>query len=451
MKIIIVGCGKVGSTLAEQLDKEGHDIVVVDKKSLPLRSVTDSIDVMGIVGSGTSYRTLIEAGIETADLLIAVTGSDELNLLCCLIARKASNCRTIARVRNPQYNEEIDFIKKELGLSMTINPELEAAIEMERLIKLPSAVKIETFAKGKVELLKFHIPEKSVLDGIKISDLSGTLHCKVLVCIVERDNQVYIPSGSFMLRSGDIISIIASPQNAISFFQRAGIYVQNIKNVMIIGGSTITEYLAQRLAKSDIKIKIIEQNMERCEELSELLPDALIINANATDKNVLLEEGIEDIDAFVSLTNLDEENIILSIYAKKHSHAKVFTKITRLTYDDITTEMPLGIVINPKLITSDSILQYARAMQNSKGSNVETLYQIVDDKVEALEFKAGNNAQLLGVPLEALSLKPNILVSCINRNGKIIIPSGKDYILEGDTVIVVTTNKGLKDLNDILL
>lgn len=450
MKIIIVGCGKVGGALAEQLDKEGHDIVVVDKKSAPLTALTDSLDIMGVIGSGTSYQTLQEAGIDKADLLIAVTGSDELNLLCCLIARKTSKCHTIARVRNPQYNEEINFIKEGMGITMTINPELEAAIEMERLIKLPSAVKIETFAKGKVELLKFHIPGHSILNGMKIKDLSGKLHCKVLVCVVERDNEVFIPSGTFELHSNDIISIIASPENALDFFHKAGIFVNNIKNVMIVGGSTIAEYLAKRLAGSDIQLKIIEQNAERCEELSELLPNALIINANATDNNVLIEEGIEDIDAFASLTNLDEENMILSLYAKKHSHAKIFTKITRLTYDDIISEMPLGIIMNPKLITADSILQHVRAMQNSKGCNVEALYRIVNNKVEALEFSTGNNAKIIGIPLEQLTLRPDILICCINRNGNIIIPTGKDSIQEGDTVIVVTTNEGLKDLNDIV-
>ena len=296
MNIIIVGCGKVGATLAEQLSKEGHDIVVVDTKSAPVISITETLDIMGIVGSGTSYRILIEAGIEKADLLIAVTGSDELNLLCCLIARKASKCHTVARVRNPQYNDEIDFIREEMALSMTINPELETALEMERLIKIPSAVKIEPFAKGKVELLKFHIPEHSILDGMKVMDLSHRLQCKLLACVVERGEEVYIPSGSFELRSKDIISIIATPENAIDFFQRAGILINNIKNVMIIGGSTIAEYLAQRLSRSDINLKIIEQNLERCEELSELLPHASIINANATDRDVLLEEGIEDMD-----------------------------------------------------------------------------------------------------------------------------------------------------------
>lgn len=451
MKIIIVGCGKVGSTLAEQLDKEGHDIVVVDKKSVPLKSVTDTLDVMGVIGSGTSYRTLLDAGIDSADLLIAVTGSDELNLLCCLMAKKASQCHTIARVRNPQYNEEIDFIKKGMGLSMTINPELETALEMERLIKMPSAVKIETFAKGKVELLKFYIPESSVLDGINLSELSGTLRCKVLVSVVERGGEVYIPSGSFELRSNDLISIIATPQNAIDFIKKAGILVNDIKDVMIVGGSTIAEYLAKKLSKYDINLKIIEQNIDRCEELSDLLPNALIINANAADKDVLIEEGIEEIDAFASLTNLDEENIILSLYAKKHSKAKIFTKVTRLTYDDIISEMPLGIIINPKMITADSILQHVRAMQNSGGSSVEALYRIVSNKVEALEFFAGKNARLLGIPLEELALRPNMLICCIYRHDEVIIPTGKDYILEGDSVIIVTTTKGLNDLNDIII
>lgn len=450
MNIIIVGCGKVGATLAEQLSKEGHDIVVVDKKSAPVISITETLDIMGIVGSGTSYRILIEAGIEKADLLIAVTGSDELNLLCCLIARKASKCHTVARVRNPQYNDEIDFIREEMALSMTINPELETALEMERLIKIPSAVKIEPFAKGKVELLKFHIPEHSILDGMKVMDLSHRLQCKLLACVVERGEEVYIPSGSFELRSKDTISIIATPENAIDFFQRAGILINNIKNVMIIGGSTIAEYLAQRLSRSDINLKIIEQNLERCEELSELLPHASIINANATDRDVLLEEGIEDMDAFAAITNFDEENIILSLYAKKHSHAKIFTKITRLTYDDIIADMPLGIIINPQLVTADSILQHARTMENPTGCNVEVLYRI-NDKVEALEFYTGKNAKLVGIPIEELSLKPNILICGINRFGEIIIPTGKDYIEEGDTVIIVTTNPGLNDLNDIIL
>lgn len=451
MNIIIVGCGKVGATLAEQLDREGHDIIVIDNKASALESVTNFMDVMGIVGNGASFNVLQEADIDKADLLIAVTGSDELNLLCCLIGRKAGKCHTIARVRNPQYNDEIEFIKEEMGLSMTINPELETATEMAALINLPSAIEIDTFAKGKVELLKFQVPENSILSNMKVMNLSAKLHSNVLVCIVERDDQVFIPSGSSELHANDVISIVASHKNAIHFFQKAGIFANISKNVMLIGGSTLTVYLAKKLASSDIKVTIIEQSMERCEELSDLLPDAKIINANATEKNILLEEGIESSGAFASLTNYDEENILLSLYAKKLSKAKIFTKITRMTYDDIVAELPLEIIINPKLVTADRIIQHIRAMQNSKGSHVETLYKLSNDKVEALEFYVRSNAKLIGVPLEKLNLKPDLLVSCINRKGKIIIPNGQDHIEVGDTVIIVTTNQGLNDLNDILL
>jgi len=450
MNIIIVGCGKVGATLAEHLDQEGHNVVVVDNKASVIDNVTNFLDVMGVVGSGASYSVLVDAGIEKADLLIAVTGSDELNLLCCLVAQKAGSCHTIARVRNPIYNEEIDFIKEEMGLSMTINPELEAATEMAALINLPSAIEIDTFAKGNVELLRFQIPENSVLNNMKIMNILTDLHSKVLVCIVERDEEVFIPSGSFELRSNDIISIVASHKNAIDFFQKIGIHAERSKSIMLVGGSTLTVYLAKMLEDSDIKITIIEQNKDRCEELSNLLPNAMIINANATENNVLLEEGIETVDAFAALTNYDEENILLALYANKCSKAKVFTKITRMTYDNIVDELPLGIIINPKLVTAHRILQHVRAMENSKGSNVETLYKLIGNKVEALEFYARSNAKLLGIPLEKLRIKPNILVCCINRNGKIIIPNGKDYIQEGDTVVIVTTNKGLNDLNDIL-
>jgi len=450
MKILIVGCGKVGTTLAEQLDREGHDVVVIDNKASAIQNITDTLDVMGIVGNGSSYHVLLSAGIETSDLLIAVTNSDELNLLCCLIAKKAGNCHTIARVRNPQYNNEIDFIKEELGLSMIINPEQETAMDMARLIRVPSAIKVDTFAKGKIELLKFQIPQGSVLDNMKIYNIASQLHCKVLVCAVERQNHVYIPSGSFVLQSGDTISFVASPKQATGFFNKAGFVTHPIKNVMLAGGGTISVYLAKKFISMGVMVKIIEQNHERCEILSEMLPEALVINANATDNNVLLEEGIEDMDAFASLTNLDEENILLSLYAQKKSRAKIFTKVTRLTYDDIIEEMPLGVIVDPKTITTERIVQHVRAMGNPKGSSVETLYKIVGNQVEALEFRVNATSKIIGIPLEKLKLKENLLVSCINRNGKIIIPNGQDSIQVGDTVIIVTTNTGLEDLTDIL-
>jgi trk system potassium uptake protein TrkA len=451
MKILIVGCGKVGTALAEQLDREGHDIVVIDNKASAIHNTTDTLDVMGIVGNGASYNIQLEAGIETADVLIAVTNSDELNLLCCLIAKKASDCHTIARVRNPQYNEEIDFIKEEMGLSMTINPELESALEMARLIRLPSAIKIETFAKGKVELLKFQVPKESILHNMKIKNIESQTKCKVLVCAIERGDEVFIPSGDFILQSTDKISIIAAPKYATEFFNKIGLISTHIKNVMLVGGGMIALYIANKFSGTDVKVKIIEQSRERSEELSDLLPNTLIINANATDHNVLLEEGVEATDAFASLTNLDEENILLSLYVQKKSKAKVFTKITRLTYDDIVSEMPLGVILNPKMLTADRIVQYVRAMQNSMGSNVETLYKIVGNKVEAMEFRVRAKAAFVGVPIEKLQIRENTLISCINRRGKIIIPNGQDSIQLGDTVVIVTTITGLDDLSDIIM
>lgn len=450
MKIIIVGCGKVGSALAEQLDREGHEITLIDNKASAIQNVSSTLDVLGVVGNGASYSIQLSAGIEAADLLIAVTGSDELNLLCCLIAKKAGNCQTIARVRNPQYNSELAFIKEEMGLSMIINPELETANDIARLIRLPSAIKIDIFAKGKVELLKIQIPNDSILNNMQIISIPTQLHCNILVCAVERGEQVYIPSGSFILQSGDKISIVATPKNAVDFFHKIGITTSTVKNVMIVGGGNIAVYLADKFIDMGVKVKVIEQVLDRCEQLSELLPGALIINANASDHNVLIEEGIESMDAFISLTNLDEENILLSLYAQKNSHAKVFTKITRLTYDEIISDMPLGVIIKPKLITADRIIQHARSMQNPKGSNVETLYKIIDNKAEALEFRVKGNAKLIDIPLYKLKLKENILLGCIYRKNKIIIPNGQDSLHEGDSVIIVTTNTGLDDLNDIL-
>lgn len=451
MKILIVGCGKVGTVLAEQLYREGHDIVVIDNKASVINNITDTFDIMGLVGNGTSYRTLLEAGIETADVMIAVTNSDELNLLSCLIAKKASDCHTIARVRNLLFNEEIEFIKGQMGLSMTINPELETASEMSRLIRIPSAIKIDSFAKGRVELLKFQIPEGAILDNMKIMNIPAQLRLKVLVCAVERGEQIFIPSGTFVLKAHDKISFMAPPRVSTEFFNRIGIVPNHIKSLMLVGGGAISVYLAHKLEGTNIKVKIIERNRERCEELSELLPEALIINGNGSDRNVLLEEGLEETDAFASLTNFDEENILLSLYVQKKTKAKVFTKITHLAFEDIIDEMPLGIIVNPKLITVDQIIQHIRAMQNPKGSNVETLYKIIGDKVEALEFSVKKTSGLVGVPFEKLETKNNLLVGCINRKGKIIIPNGQDSLQIGDTVIIVTTHTGLDDLRDILL
>ncbi len=450
MKIIIVGCGKVGSALAEQLDREGHEITLIDHKASAIHNISNTLDVLGIIGNGASYSIQMSAGIESADLLIAVTGSDELNLLCCLIAKKAGNCHTIARVRNPQYNGEIEFIKEGMGLSLVINPELETATDIARLVRLPSAINIDVFAKGKVELLQLKIPANSVLHHMQIKNIPNQLHCNILVCAVERGEQVSTPAGNFVLQSGDKISIVATPRNALEFFHKIGITTTPIKNVLIVGGGNIAIYLTEKFSDMGIKVKIIEQDRDRCELLSEVLPEALIIHANASDHNVLIEEGIESMDAFISLTNLDEENILLSLYAHKNSRAKVFTKITRLTYDEIIADMPLGTIVKPKLITADRIVQHARAMQNPKGSHVETLYKIIDDKAEALEFRVRGSSRLVGIPIAKLSLKSDLLICCIYRKNKVIIPNGQDSLKIGDSVIIVTTRTGLDDLDDIL-
>ncbi len=450
MKIIIVGCGKVGATIAEQLNSEGHDITIIDQDASAIQAITESIDVMGMTGNGAVYPVQMEAGIQEADLLIATTNSDELNMLCCLIAKKAGNCHTIARIRNPEYSSEIRFIREELNLSMAINPELAAAREISRLLKFPSAIKIDTFAKGRVEILKFKIPESSALHQMKVHEVMPKTGCSVLICAVERGEDVMIPNGDFALQSGDKVSIIASPSESIKFFRQVGIENNSARSVMLVGGGRISYYLAKMLKDTPIKITIIEKDYERCRMLSEELPHVSVIHGDASDQQLLQEEGIRQTDAFASLTGFDEENIMLSLYAASQSKAKLITKVNRIAFENVIGSMNLGSVIYPKLITADTILQYVRAMQNSLGSNVETLYKIVANRAEALEFRVGKESPLIGIPLENLDLKPNLLVACINRGGRILTPRGRDSMEAGDTVIIVTTNTGLNDLKDIL-
>lgn len=450
MQIIIVGCGKVGRTLAEQLQEEDTDITLVDISQQKLTSLCDDVDAMGVLGNGASINVLMEAGVETADILIAVTGSDELNLLCCLIAQKAGHCQTIARVRNPIYSKESAFIKERLGVSMFINPELAAAQEISRVLRFPSALKIDTFARGRVELVKFKVLPEFHLNGMSISRLKEKFNCDILICAAESPNSVSIPRGDYEIHDGDILSVMAPPKNTASFFKKIGMKTSQVKNAIIIGGGTISYYLSQALLDMKIDVKIIEKDKDKCETLSELLPDATIINGDGTDRSLLMGEGLMQAEAFVTLTNLDEENVFLSLFAKNISHAKVVAKVNRLAFDDVIDSLDLGSVIYPKYITADSILQYVRAMQNTIGSNVKTLYHILDNQAEALEFSICENCPAVGIPLSELSLKKNLLVGCINRHGSIRIPRGSDTIQPGDTVIIVTTNKGLRDISDIL-
>lgn len=451
MKIIIVGCGKVGTTLAEQLNRENHDITLIDCDSEALQSISDSTDVMSVTGNGAVYQVQMEAGIKEADLLIATTNSDELNMLCCLIAKKAGNCHTIARIRNPEYSAEINYIREELNLSLAINPELAAAREIARLLRFPNAIKIELFAMGRTELLKFLIPKDSILDRMKVMDVVSRLKSNVLICAVERGDDVVIPDGNFEMKGGDKISFIAPHAECADFFRKAGIENNTVNSAMFVGGGKLTVYLAKALADTKIKIKIIEQDEERCRILSELLPHAMIIHGDGSDQKLLLEEGIRQTEAFASLTGFDEENILLSLYAASQSRAKLITKVNKIAFENVINALNLGSVIYPKMLTADIILQYVRAMQNSMGSNIETLYKIVADKAEALEFRVRGDSPVLGIPLEKLRTRNNLLVACINRNGRIIMPRGKDTLEAGDTVIIVTTHTGLNDLKDILM
>ncbi len=450
MKIIIIGCGKVGITLAELLSAENHDIVLVDESSPKLQSIPEDLDALRVLGNGASINTQMDAGVKEADILIAVTGSDELNLLCCLIAKKAGQCHTIARVRNPIYNKEIDFIKEKLGISMIINPELTAAAEISRLLRFPSAIKIDTFAKGRVELLKFRIKPEFGLHELPVSQIASKTNGNILICAVERDNKITIPNGDYILRDNDILSIIASPKNAAAFFHNIGFKTHQVKNTMIVGGGKIAYYTTMLLQEMKIDVRIVENNKERCEELSLLLPDATIICGDGTDKQLLLEEGLPEAESFVTLTGLDEENILLSLFAQTNSNAKLITKVNKIAFTDIINNLDIGSVIYPKYLTADYILQYVRAMSNSIGSNVETLYQILDNRAEALEFAIHEESEVTNIPLTDLKLKKDLLIGCINRHGKISIPRGHDSIQVGDTVIIVTTLKGLRDIRDIL-
>lgn len=451
MNIIIIGCGKVGLTLAEQLRQENHAITLVDLDQERLADAVNTMDVQGVYGNGTSLRTLTEAGIESTDLLIAVTDHDELNMLSCLIGRKAGKCQTIARVRNPIYYQEINYIKEDLGLAMVINPELAAAQDIFRLLQIPAALDVDTFDKGKVNMIRFKVTGDSPLCGKNMMSVNNLLGGKMLVCIRERGGEIVIPRGDTVLEAGDTISVIIPLDEIGTVLHRIRQQTKPIRSVIMAGGGRTAEYLADMLGRAKIDVKIIEADRERCEVLADRLSGARIIHGDSTDRELLQEEGLRDAEAFVCLTDLDEENILLALYAEKVSRAKVVTKIGRIDFEEVIEELPLGSVIHPKNITAESIVRYVRAMENASGNNVETLYRLLDGRVEAMEFVVRPGAKnLLGVPLKKLELKKNLLICSINRGGQIVIPTGQDSFRVGDIVVVVTTHKGIRDLGDIV-
>lgn len=449
LNIVIVGCGKVGSTLVERLRAEGNDITIIDKNAEKIQNLSGLYDVMGLVGNGASFSVQQEAGIRKADLFIAVTESDELNLLCCTIAKKAGKCATIARLRNPEYSKDAGYLREQLGLALIINPELEAAKEIARILYLPSALDVNSFAHGQAEMIRFQIDEGNVLDGMTVMNLKSVASA-ILICAVERDGEITIPSGAFILRAGDKISFVSQRSKAQEFLKNIGVLKSKVKNAMIIGGGKAAYYLSDQLLKRGISVKIIERDRNRCEELSILLPKAIIINGDGTDEEVLNEEGIKDAQAFIPLTGMDEENILLTLHAKRVSEAKAVTKINRSSFKEVINGLDLGSVVYPRYITSEAIIAYARAKKDSVDSNIETLYHLFDQRAEAIEFKINEKSAVCDVALKDLALKKHLLVCFINRNGSIIIPSGNDCIKVGDTVMVVTTHSGFNDIQDIL-
>ena len=451
MKIVIIGDGKVGYKLAKQLSSEKYDIILIDNNEEKLRKSIERMDVFCVAGEGGSVEVQQRADVPHADLVIACTSTDECNMLSCLIARRLGARHTIARVRNPIYYKQIDFLKKDLHLSMVVNPELIVAGDITRLLLFPDASKVETFVKGRVELVEFPI-HCGKLEGLSLSELYARFQVQVLVCAVESGETVLIPDGDYILKAGDKLHIAASHQNMEQFFKKIALRKEKIKNAMICGGGRVAYYLASQLCNLGMNVKIIERNRERCEELCELLPKATIINGDATEHDLLIEEGIEKTDAFIALTGMDEENIIMSLFASKQSVSKVIVKINEDRRAMMIDELGLDSIVSAKTATADAILCYVRARRNSQCSaNVETMYQLLDGRVEALEFIIKSENAYTGVPLKDLNLKVNNIIACIARGRKIIIPNGDDSIQVGDSVVIITMTKQIRDLDDILV
>lgn len=450
LKIIIVGGGVVGQTLAAQLTREGHDIVLIDNDREVVSQLSAELDIMVSYGNGASMRTLKAADVGSCDLLIAVTPLDELNFMSCVIARKLGCTTTIARIRNPEYSEQLYFLRNEMGLSMTVNPEQAAANEIFRLMQIPGFLKRDSFAKGRVEIVELELREDSPLCGLRLMELNPRLKVKVLVCAVEHGDRVVIPDGRYQLQANDKLYVTAPADELLHLLRNLGIRSKKAKDAMIIGGSRIAQMLAPMLLRSGTRVKIIESNPELAETLAEMLPGATIIRGDSFDQSLLNEENISQMDTVVALTEQDGENLTLSMYASFLGIPQVITKLNRTEYNDVFRNRGVDCVISPKHLCAQNIVRYVRAMQNSSGSSVLAMHHLVNNRVEALEFLTTEQTKHLGETLSKIRLKPNILIACINRMGKIIIPGGSDTIEKGDTVIVVTAaDRVILDLNDI--
>lgn len=449
MKIVIVGDGKVGFTLASQLSTENHDITLIDNNAEVLQHSIEELDVIGVQGNGASYLVQKEAGVGEAELMIAVTSSDELNIICCLLAKKLGAKHTIARIRNPEYSDQLAFLKEDLGLSMIINPEKTSARQIMRIINFPYAVSVRSLVRDRVELVEGRIMPGADLCGKKVVELHKKYKLNILLCLIERKGKIFIPNADEVLEADDKVHVTGEISGIITFMKLAGHKECRTRSVMIIGGGRISYYLAKRILGMGLEVKIIEKDKDRCRSLCELLPEALIINGDGTEQSLLKEEKIEDTDVFIALTGIDEENIIVSMYASNCGAKKVIAKVDRTEYINITEETNIDSVISPKLITAYKIVQYVRAMQNTIGSRVNALSRIANERAEVLEFIIAENTKHQGEPLSRIHFKKNMVMAAIVHGNTLIVPHGNASFTLGDSVIVVTIGHKFMDMNDI--
>jgi trk system potassium uptake protein TrkA len=451
MKIVIIGDGKVGHKVATELSEEEYDVVIIDQNEERIKKASNTLDILCFHGDGADVEILKAADVQHADLVIACASSDELNMLSCLISRRLGARHTIARVRNPIYFEQIDILKEDLRLSMAVNPELEAANEISRVLIFPAATKVENFVKGRVELVEFPLKKGSAVDGLSLKEIYRKYQIKVLVCAVQRGKEVYIPDGEFTLQAGDKLNMVASHLELERFFKAIGHLSSRIRKVFIVGGGRLGYYLAKQLISLKMQVKIIDKDYDKCEELSEKLPEVTIIHGNARDHELLMEENIQEADAFVALTGNDEENMLMALYAKTQGVGKIIAKVNEENLVSLVDSLGIDSVVSPKLATADTILGYVRARQNSYGSaNVETMYQLVGGRVEAMEFLIRVDAGYVDIPLKDLSIKQNNLIAAIARGRDVIIPGGNDVLKPGDSVVIVTKNQKIQSMEDIL-
>lgn len=449
MKIVIIGLGTIGHTVLKNLSEKNHSITIIDESKELIESLIEQYDVQGVIGNGASLEIQREAGVKGADVFIALTTTDEVNVFACLVAKKLGVKNTVARVRNPEYREQILEMKNELGISMIVNPEQDTSNEIYNLISLPAIAKVEKFAKGKVLLVEIVAEKGCKLINETLISLGKKLKTKVLICAVQRNNDVFIPSGNFEIKEGDRIHFTSDTKNLRSFLSEINIIKSPLKNIMIIGGDKIAYYLASKLSKSKYNVKLVEKNKNYAEELAEKLPKVMVVNGNGMQHDFLIEEGLESMDAFISLTNNDEENMVISMFANKMKVRKIITKIISDDLLDMLSELGFNNNVSPKNIIANHVISYIRALENTRGNNVLTLYRLVNNKVEALEFLAHGKGNIYNKPLKELKIKEDCLIACIIRESKVIIPDGNSIIESGDNVIVVTTHTNFDDLTDI--